>query len=78
MRENAGLMKEKLDIRWVSMGIRVSVKSALPDSLPVLSQIASITIRAKWVRNRERFNSFCPRVDVVLLQTLLDRGSFAR
>ena len=28
MRDNAGLTKEKFDIRWVSTGIRVSVNSA--------------------------------------------------
>ena len=31
-----------------------------------------ITTGATWVLNRERFNSFAPRVNVGLLQTLLD------
>ena len=34
MREDAGLTKEKLDIRWVSTGIRVSVNSAPLGGLP--------------------------------------------
>ena len=55
LRDNADLTKEKLDIRWVSTGIRVSVTSAPPDRLPVLAQIASITIGANWVLNRDRF-----------------------
>ena len=71
MRDNASLTKEKFDIK-VSTGIRVSVNSALPDRLPVLAQIASITIGANWVLNRDRFNSFVPEVIVEELRTLLD------
>ena len=72
MRDHAGLTKEQFDIRWVSTGIRVSVNSAPTGCLAVLSQIASITIGANWVMNRDRFNSFAPGVDVDELQTLLD------
>ena len=43
MCDNAGLTKGQFDMRWVSTGIRVSVNSALPGCLPVLSQVASIT-----------------------------------
>ena len=53
-------------------GIRVSVHSSPSGGLPVQSQLASITTGATWVLNRERFNSLTPRVDVGLLQTLLD------
>ena len=72
MRDNAGLTKEMFDIRWVSTGIRVSVNSAPRDRLPVLAKIASITIGANWVLNRDRFSSFIPGIDVDLLQTLFD------
>ena len=72
MREIARLPEETFDMRWVPTGIRVSVNSAAPGSSPVLSQLASLTIGATWVLNRERFNSFALRFDVGLLQTLLD------
>ena len=44
MRENAGLTKEQLDMRWVSTGIRVSVNGAPPGCLAVSLPVASITI----------------------------------
>ena len=72
MRDNAGLAKEQFDIRWVSTDIRVSVNSAPSGCLAVLSQLASITIGANQVLNRERLNSFLPRVTVDELQTILD------
>ena len=59
-------------------GIRVSVNSATPGGMPVLSQVASITIGADWVLNRERLNSFVSGVDVDLRQTLLDDACDAR
>ena len=70
MRDD-GLTNEQFDIRWVSAGIRVSVNSAPRDRLPVLAQIASLTIGANWVFNRDGFNCFVPGTDDEI-QTLLD------
>ena len=64
--------KEKLDIRWVSAEVRVSVSSAFLGGLPVLSQIVSITIGANWVLNRDRFFSFAPGIDLVRDRPFLD------
>ena len=72
VRDFAGLRSETLDIRWVSTGIRVSVNSAPTGCLPVLSQLASVTIWATWVLNRERLRIFAQNVDVEMLRTLLD------
>ena len=47
--------------------------SALPDSLAVLSKIASITIGANWVLNSERFKRWALGSDVDALQTLFGR-----
>ena len=51
MREFDGRQREMFDIRWVSTGIRVSVKSAPSGASPVLSQLASIAIGATWCRS---------------------------
>ena len=72
MRENAGLTKEQFDMRWVSTGIRVSVNGAPPGCLAVLLPVASITIGAHWVLNRENLQIFAPRANVDALQTLVD------
>ena len=71
MREFAGLRSETFDIRLVSTWSRVSANSAPTGCLPVLSQLATITIGATWALSRERFKIFAPNVDVEL-QTLLD------
>ena len=52
MRKFAGLRSETFDIRWVSTRIRVSMNSWPVGCMPVLSQLASITIGATWVPNR--------------------------
>ena len=71
MRDSAGLTKEQFDMSWVSTGVRVPVKGAPSSSLAVLSQIASFTIGATWVLNRERFNSRARGAHVDALKTLL-------
>ena len=72
MRENAGLTKEQFHMRWVSTGIRVSVNGAPPGCLAVLLPVASITIGANWMLNRENLQIFAPRANVDALQTLVD------
>ena len=61
--EFVGLRSETFDIRLVSTG--------LSGCMLVLSQLASITIGATWILNREMFKIFAPHVDVETLQTLL-------
>ena len=94
MRENAGLTKEQFDMRWVSTGIRVSVNGAPPGCLAVPFPVASITIGANWVLNRENLQSFASRAKCRRAadpcgrrvtpegmrqpRISLDRGSFAR
>ena len=77
MRETTGLPKETFDIKWVSTGIRASVRQCTRWWLARFVTasfylVGVISIGATWVLNRERFNSFASRVDVDLLQTLLD------
>ena len=94
MCEGAAPPRETIDVKWVSTGIRVSVNSAPSGALPVLSQLASITIGATWFLNRQSSTVLLPvlvsvcckpfwmmrdaRRHVLQLRSSLDRGSFVR
>ena len=71
MREYAKFPRETFDIRWVDMGLRVSV-SAPRCATAVPTPVASFTIGTTWESNQEKFKSFAPHVDVEAIHTFFE------